>query len=309
VLAALQRMGLNPPPAILVRPEDALAAVRSAILLGAVVPEIRTETELLAEDLAALKRITASIGEERDRLTARIAEQETEKMRLSRLLAEREKLREQSEAVLEEERRKSEILAARAGNLEELIKALERQLEERRREEEERRRQEEEVEDLPVPPANRLTASRPFGELTNSLILPVAGRIVHRFGTEDQLGGTRNGDTVQTQSGAIVTTPCDATVLYSGPFRSYGQLLILDAGDGYHIVMAGLDRINVQLGQNLLAGEPVGAMAEVQLASADGVEAGNAGPKLYIELRKDGNPIDPAPWWVDREAGRTGNDS
>ncbi len=309
VLAALQRMGLNPPPAILVRPEDALSAVRSAILLGAVVPEIRSETELLAEDLAALKRIAASIGDERDRLAIRIAEQAEEKLRLTRLLAEREKLRQESEAVLEQEQRKSEILAAQASNLEELIQALERRIEERRREEEERRRREEELEDLPVPPANRLTAAKPFGELRNSLVLPASGRFLYRFGSEDQLGGKRSGDTVQTQSGAIVTTPCDATVLYSGPFRSYGQLLILDAGDGYHMVMAGLDRINVQLGQTLLAGEPVGAMAEVQLASADGAEPGNAGPKLYIELRKDGNPIDPAPWWADREPGRTGNDS
>src|SRR5690606_19360242 len=160
VLAALQRMGLNPPPAILVRPEDALAAVRSAILLGAVVPEIRSETELLAEDLAALKRIAASIGDERDRLAIRIAEQAEEKLRLTRLLAEREKLRQESEAVLEQEQRKSEILAAQASNLEELIQALERRIEERRREEEERRRREEELEDLPVPPANRLTAAK-----------------------------------------------------------------------------------------------------------------------------------------------------
>src|SRR5690606_2243619 len=88
VLAALQRMGLNPPPALLVRPEDALASVRSAILLGAVVPEIREETEMLVSDLSALKRITASIGDERDRLVQKIAEQAEEKARLSKLLAE-----------------------------------------------------------------------------------------------------------------------------------------------------------------------------------------------------------------------------
>ena len=61
VLGALQRMGLNPPPAILVTPEDALASVRSAILLGAVVPELRGETEILAADLKELSRVAASI--------------------------------------------------------------------------------------------------------------------------------------------------------------------------------------------------------------------------------------------------------
>src|SRR5690606_11957984 len=154
------------------------------------------------------------------------AEQAEEKLRLTRLLAEREKLRQESEAVLEQEQRKSEILAAQASNLEELIQALERRIEERRREEEERRRREEELEDLPVPPANRLTAPKPSGELRTRLVLPASGRFLSRFGSEDQLGGKRSGDTLQTQSGAIATTPCDATVLYSGPFRSYGQLLI-----------------------------------------------------------------------------------
>lgn len=309
VLAALQRMGLNPPPALLVRPEDALASVRSAILLGAVVPEIREETEMLVSDLSALKRITASIGDERDRLVQKIAEQAEEKARLSKLLAERDRLRERSEAVLAEERRKAEILVARAANLEELIGALEVQIEELRKAEAERRKREAELAQLPVPEANRLAVAQPFAKLRDRLALPAAGRIIERFGTPDSVGGRRNGDTVQTQSGAIVTAPADAIVLYSGPFRSYGQVLILDAGDGYHVILAGLDRTNVSLGQSILAGEPVGAMGEVQLASTAMLETGNANPKLYIEFRKDGKPIDPAPWWADRESGRTGNDS
>src|SRR5690606_17130200 len=127
---------------------------------------------------------------------------------------------------------------------------------------------------------------------------PVAGRILHRFGSPDEIGSRRSGDTLQTQSGAIVTAPSDGTVLYSGPFRSYGNLLILDVGDGYHVVMAGLGRLNVHPGQTVLAGEPVGSMEEVQLASASSNDA-TGSPKLYVEFRKDGKPIDPAPWWVD----------
>jgi septal ring factor EnvC (AmiA/AmiB activator) len=111
---------------------------------------------------------------------------------------------------------------------------------------------------------------------------------------------------VATQSAAIVTAPADGSVLYAGPFRSYGQLLILDAGDGYHVVLAGMSRINVALGQSVLAGEPVGAMGEAKVADASAARA-NTGPELYIEFRKDGKPVDPAPWWAERLSGRTGN--
>ena len=129
------------------------------------------------------------------------------------------------------------------------------------------------------------------------------------FGAKDSNGGVMFGDMLATQSGAIVTAPADGSVLYAGPFRSYGQLLILDAGDGYHVVLAGMGRINVSLGQSVLAGEPVAAMGEARVASTAAFETGNTGPELYVEFRKDGKPVDPAPWWSERLSGRTGNDS
>ncbi len=316
VLGALQRMGLNPPPALLVRPEDALASVRSAILLGAVIPELREETEILFADLKALSRITVSITEERKRLTERVTEQIAEKERLGRLLAERKRLQSQSEAEMIAERQKAEALSGKASNLRDLIASLEGQIgsirrarEKARLAEEERRRREAELANRPVPEANRLGASEPFGQMRGKLVLPVAGRVVARFGGDDGIGGKRSGDTVQTQSGAIVTAPTDAIVLYSGPFRSYGQVLILDASDGYHIVMAGLDRINTALGQSVLSGEPVGVMGEVRLASAVAEKTGNGSPELYIEFRRNGKPVNPASWWLATRSGRTGNDS
>src|SRR5262249_12854488 len=90
VLAALQRMGLSPPPALLVRPDDALASVRSAVLLGAVVPEMRQQTEVLIADLKELNRVKTSIGEEQARLTAALSSQAEEKKRLDLLLAEKQ---------------------------------------------------------------------------------------------------------------------------------------------------------------------------------------------------------------------------
>lgn len=301
VLAALQRMGLNPPPAILVRPEDALASVRSAILLGAVVPEMRVETEILVADLRELARLTSSISAERERLLATVAEQAAEKERLSLLAAEKAKLRTRSQELLSTERARAGELAAKAGSLRELIEALETQLAAARAAEERAQGA--------VPEENRLTAAVPFPAMTGKLALPAAGGVSARFGESDGAGGNLFGDIVTTQSGAIVTTPADGVVLYAGPFRSYGQLLILNAGDGYHVVLAGMGRISVSVGQSVLAGEPVGTMGEARLASAVSTGTENTAPELYIEFRKDGRPVDPAPWWAETYSGRTGNDT
>ena len=309
VLGALQRMGLNPPPAILVEPEDALSSVRSAILLGAVVPDLREETEVLIAQLGELSRLVRTIEAESKRLADTVTDQVAEQARLARFLEEKEKLREQSETALAAERARAATLAAEAGSLEELIGTLETEIETLRAARAARLRREAELASLPVPDRNRLSERAGFAELKGGLALPVSGRLGRRFGADDGAGGTLFGDMVRTQSGAIVTAPVDGTVLYAGPFRSYGQLLILDAGDGYHVVLSGMGKVNVALGQTVLAGEPVGAMGETRVASVAAVEDEDTVPELYVEFRHDGRPVDPAPWWGEALSGRTGNDS
>lgn len=310
VLGALQRMGLNPPPAILVKPDDALSSVRSAILLGAVVPELREQTDILLLDLAELSRVAASIEAERQRLAMAFTEQLAEKRRLDLLVLEKQRLQAEQEEALGAERQRSEELADKAKSLKDLIASLERQqqqAEKARRAREDKERRDAELAALPVPEANRLAESAPFAVLKGQLALPVSGKVSRRFGEPDGNGGVMLGDMVATQSTAIVTAPSDGSVLYAGPFRSYGQLLILNAGDGYHVVLAGMSRISVAPGQSVLAGEPVGAMGEARVASVAAQPSGNAAPELYVEFRKDGKPVDPAPWWADRHSGRTGN--
>lgn len=310
VLGALQRMGLNPPPAILVTPEDALASVRSAIMLGAVVPGLRAETDALIADLTELSRISASIEDERTRMAAAFTEQLAEKKRLELLVAEKESLQAEQETALVEERKRSRELADTARSLKELIAALEKQAaetEKARLAEIERQKRNDEYVALPIPETHQLAPAASFNSLRSKLMLPVSGKFSRRFGAKDGNGGVMQGDMVATQSGAIVTAPSDGSVLYAGPFRSYGQLLILDAGDGYHVVLAGLSRISVASGQALLAGEPIGVMGEARLASASAEPPGNAETELYVEFRKDGKPVDPSPWWADRQSGRTGN--
>lgn len=316
VLAALQRMGLNPPPAILVRPDDALASVRSAVLLGAVVPEMRQQTEELMGDLKEMNRVTASIAKEKARLTETRKAQVEEQHRLSLLLEEKKKLHAQSEEQLAAERKHAEELAQKATSLKELIDSLDSQMaavreaaEAARLAEQKRLTEGQERAESRDPDANRLTAQADFDSLRGRLMLPAAGRISRHFGDKDEITGSSMGEMLETAANATITSPSDGVVLYAGAFRSYGQLLILDVGGGYHIVLAGMQRIDVSQGQFVLAGEPVGAMGEKLLASAASMDVGNGAPMLYIEFRKDGKPVDPAPWWTVRLSGRTQNDT
>ncbi len=132
------------------------------------------------------------------------------------------------------------------------------------------------------------------------LRLPVNGARMREFGGSDGTGGTQKGLSIVSRPGSDITAPCDGWVVYAGAFRSYGQLLILNAGGGYHVLLAGMERISVDLGQFVLTGEPVAVMGDGSQASA----AATTGPKqpvLYVEFRKDGTPIDPSPWWATNE--------
>jgi len=135
-----------------------------------------------------------------------------------------------------------------------------------------------------------------FAQAQGRLPLPAQGRQVLGFGEKTQYGGQSKGLVLETRQGAQVTSPCDGWIVYAGEFRSYGQLLIINAGGGYHVLLAGLSQIDVQPGQFVLGAEPVGTMSG--WAQQTQPAAANSAPVLYIEFRKDGTPIDPDPWWV-----------
>jgi septal ring factor EnvC (AmiA/AmiB activator) len=111
------------------------------------------------------------------------------------------------------------------------------------------------------------------------------------------VGGAEKGISIAVRAAAQVTAPCDGWVVYAAPFRNYGQVLILNAGGGYHVVLAGMDRISVNVGQFVLTGEPVAVMGSGSQGTATPA-SGSDRPVLYVEFRKDGTPIDPSPWWA-----------
>jgi septal ring factor EnvC (AmiA/AmiB activator) len=147
----------------------------------------------------------------------------------------------------------------------------------------------------------RLSPAIAFASAKGLFALPVNGVKIRDFAGSDGAGGVEKGISLATRPGAQVTTPCDGWVVYAGPFRSYGQLLILNAGGGYHVLIAGMERISVNIGQFVLTGEPVATMGTTTSQVASILAANASRPVLYIEFRKDGTPIDPGPWWAANE--------
>jgi len=303
VLAALQRIGRRAPPALLVRPEDALASVRSAMVLGAVLPELRQQAEALAADLGELVRLRKEIAGQRDRLARDLFVLAADRQRLSLLIEERQKRQAEAEQALAEQRERAAQLAHEAENLNQLIVKLEQGLDtgSRAARAGDAQRSANGRPDLSaLKDPGRLTPAIPFASAKGTLPLPVNGARIREFGASDGYGGTEKGLSIATRPGGQLTSPCDGWVVYAGPFRNYGQLLILNAGDGYHVLLAGMERISVDLGQFVVTGEPIAVMGGGAQLIAARVGASSQ-PVLYIEFRKDGVPVDPGPWWVANE--------
>lgn len=305
VLMALQRMGRTPPPALLSRPEDALAAIRGSILAGAVLPDIRVEAESLAADLAELTHLTARIESERDSLRIAYLELGEEKTRIDLLVKAKQAQHEQTEAALRAEQDKAAELAGQAQSLQSLIQRLEtevaavaRAAEEAKRAAAATGRADRNEAARRLEDSSRIAPAVRFADAKGLLTWPVTGKEILGFGEPDGLGGDSQGVSIATRAGTSVLAPADGWVVYAGPFRSYGQVMILNAGDGYHIVLAGMERIDAGLGQFVLTGEPIGAMGATRLASIGDIEHTSAQAILYVEFRKDGTAIDSEPWWA-----------
>jgi septal ring factor EnvC (AmiA/AmiB activator) len=325
LLAAMQRMGRNPPPVMVTRREDALAMVRSAMLLAAAFPELRGQALALAEQLNDLVRVMTSIRTEGEKLRGETARLNEARAKLANLQESKRRTLTERQEELAQVRRAAGEIAKSVSELGDLIAKLDREVEARTG----LGSYERDLAALePAKPAGapsprpgsaeeeprasavlapggalamltpgRIKPALPFAEAKGLVAMPAHGRRVLSFGEKTQYGSQSKGLVLETRHGGQVVSPCDGWIVYAGEFRSYGQLLIINAGGGYHILLAGLSQIDVQLGQFVLTGEPVGVMSAA--AKASQAKAQDNAPVLYIEFRKDQRPIDPDPWWAD----------
>jgi septal ring factor EnvC (AmiA/AmiB activator) len=322
MLSAMQRMGRTPPPALVTRRDDALAVVRSAMLLADVFPELKYQADNLSQELAGLVTLETGIREQRDTEKEETDRLAAEQNRIDQLLEEKKTKLSQSEAELAATRQAAEQQGATVTELNELIARLDEQIAKAEVAQydaevaaEQALRAREQSQALATPgnesvveikprssqvafaSPDRLKPAMPFEAAKGALSLPAQGKRLTRFGDADGVGGTVKGISLQTRAEARIIAPADGWVVYAGPFRSYGQLLIMNVGGGYHVLLAGMGRIDVSLGQFVLAGEPVAVMGAAVPASQGSND--NTRPVLYVEIRKDGRPIDPGPWWAE----------
>ena len=308
MIGALQRLARQPPEALIALPSAPQDTLRSAILLRAAVPQLEAQAKALRAELENLAKLKADIAAKQSALAKESGSLSGQRDRLKKLLARKSALEQSTRKRRQTAHARARRLAARAKNLRELLAGIETARKRRLKTEKFARlvlrppltTPTPRLPKMPerpartTPPADpggagrpRLQgAGRPFRLARGRLVFPAQGPVVKRFGTRNAFGGKAKGITIKTLPAAQIVAPYDGQVAFSGHFRDYGQLLIIEHGGGYYTLLAGLRRIDAVASQWLLAGEPVGIMARPKKGS----------PELYIELRRNGRPINPLPW-------------
>jgi septal ring factor EnvC (AmiA/AmiB activator) len=333
-LIALERLSLRPPQAAFLSDRTPVDEARAATLMAAATRALDDRARQLQSDLAEVQELREVAAARQEELAASVDRLAQENQHLATLLAQKAKLQEATLAQGEEQKKRTAQLAGQAESLKELLDRLEaaraeeearqqaaeaeaakkeaakKEAERQAAEREAAEQQEaaeaptagegqpanaggEQVAAVPrtAPPAMRLQpppADLPaYPKQMGGLVQPARGEIAAKFGQKTDAFGEGKGLVIATRSGAQVVTPFDGQIVFEGPFRSYGQILIIEHRGGYHTVLAGLAHVDVVVGQWLKAGEPVGAM----------IDTAQGRPQLYVELRRSGQPFDPAPWF------------
>jgi septal ring factor EnvC (AmiA/AmiB activator) len=274
---ALQRIALYPPEVLFAHPVPPSDMVRGAILLRTAVSEIERRAADVRADLDEVRASRAVAARVLNRHADAAAKLVDERRALEEALVRRTALAHETLVETKALERRLAQFAAEARGLNELMARLE-------------------VEKARRPPAAAAApksgaaalapSTTPFARSRGQLPMPAVGQIVIRYGQAAATGLTHRGVTLETPPQATVVAPFAGYVVFADVFRGYGQLLILDHGDGYHTLLAGLSRIDGVPGLWVETGEPVGIMGE-----------GDKGlPRLYVEIRRGGQPFDPLPW-------------
>ena len=275
IVGALRRIRSNPPGVFAMHFADAQDAIRSTIVLRSLAPRLRARADLLRRKVADFNQRRREVSRQRDDIAAKAEQLRQTRQELAALLGRRVRLLAETQEEKAAVRRRLDRLTREAETLHDLMANLHR----------------ENSVDPPQPPVRAAALTRPdrlrrFHDARGKVVPPVSASIVERFSETDRFGLAVNGLNFAARTGAQAVAPYDGQIVFAGSFRSYGPILIIEHTDGYHSLIAGLSRIDVVNRQWVLAGEPVGIVGKAE----------TPGPRLYLELRRSGRPIDPQPW-------------
>lgn len=271
LLATLQRLSKRPPALALLKPGEAVDTARSAKLLGSILPQIENKAALLKNELVALLDVKQELSRDRESLRATLVTLSRQQRDIKKLQKAREQAARYALKEASKQAKAASKLIQKATDLKDLIAKIEKAAKMKRAAE----------------MAGKAAISTGFSLAKGMLTMPAKGKISKYFGSPLRVGKSK-GIRVKTRSEAQVIAPFDGEVVFSGPFRDYGQILIISHGDGYHSLLAGMDDIFGEVGEWILAGEPVGEMEKV--------EKKKKAAELYIELRYNNVAFNPLPW-------------
>jgi len=258
VLAIVLRLSRLPPEAMVFSPTPPQQTIRATLGMQTVMTELNRRVGLARQQLTDLAAVREKLRAQQAAITAEKDKITADRAELDKLLKQRDGARRQTEVQRAAADQEAKTLAARASDLRELIQQLRARKGKHK-----------------APSANMALVA------AGSARLPVSGPVTRAYGSEDSAGNHARGITISAPAKAVVNAPRGGQVVFAGAFRSYGQVVIIEIAEGQHILLTGLGAIDVSEGETVQAGEPVGHMP-------DGASS------LYLETRKDGEPVDPS---------------
>ncbi|MBP1532211.1 MAG: peptidoglycan DD-metalloendopeptidase family protein, partial [Alphaproteobacteria bacterium] len=288
-LSALENLALRPSEAILVQPLSPVEVMRSSILLRGSVHSLKERAEFIRQGIEDISTQKEEIAKRLQDLAAENTSLEKQQAEMKVLSQQKNTMYSQISSQSKEAEQKAKVLASQASSLRELLEQLEKQraLQLKQQQEKERLARQRAADSVRAnsgynkpSPAENTGFTKAKGNLTR----PARGPIVTKFHQELSKGVASNGIDIKTAPKAQIIAPHDGTVMFSGPFKNFGNLLIIDHGEGYTSLLSGLGETDIKLGQTVLAGEPVGTMPS------------GSSSKLHMEIRKNNQPVNPLEW-------------
>lgn len=279
IMSGMQTLALRPSELAYMRSETPLNMLRSRMVMGYSVPIINGTNRQVRQDLAELSRLNTDLQTQIIRIKSTRNQLSEQSNQMDRLLQQKSLLQAQYQVSQQQSQARVKDLGAQARDIKDLLAKLEQEKKYQAAQNAMRRTQNNRPAFKQAPLDNGAFA-RAYGRLP----YPLHGTTVAHFGDTMVGGAHTKGITISGRPSARVIAPFDGMVLFAGPFKNYGELVILDHGDDYLVLLAGMDHITTAVGQEVLAGEPIGQVK-------------SARPELYLEIRKSGQAIDPEPWF------------
>lgn len=273
LILALERIRRMPPEAMLARPDAPYKTAQSAMLMGDIIPSINRHAANLKNNLETLNQVTIDLDQEQKMLQDQANAMQLQHEKLKKLIDRRQTLQAKANSDVQSQEAKIQKISLEARDLEELVLRLK----ENERKENERTQN----------AALRIKPRFDQGNMIDmgSPRLPISGIVRTEYGQKDDVDAKSNGLTIEGRKGAVVVAPMGGKIQFTGAFKRYGNIVIIEHKEGYHSLVAGIDKISSKVGDLVKSGEPIGFLPDSSLIPR---------PTLYYELRLSGTPVNPS---------------